>query len=68
MAARSETVDTVVAVFKKFPELKNFLSTPDRPVTLEEFKEFWEACSNEEKEDFIMDTLPVIQNHNLSSK
>lgn len=32
--------------------LKKYLSTPDRPVTMEEFKDFWKDCTEEEKTEF----------------
>jgi hypothetical protein len=34
-------------------ELKEFLSTPEKPVSSNEFREFWASCSREEKDDFI---------------
>lgn len=33
-------------------DLKQYLGTPERPVTMEEFKEFWKDCSDEEKMEF----------------
>lgn len=33
-------------------ELKNFLSTPENPVSPVEFREFWESCTMEEREQF----------------
>ena len=33
-------------------ELKKFLATPDHPVAMEEFKEFWDSLSEEEKKEF----------------
>lgn len=33
-------------------DLKKYLGTPERPVTMEEFKDFWAACSEAEKEEF----------------
>jgi hypothetical protein len=32
--------------------LKKYLAEPDRPVTMEEFKEFWNSCTEEEKTEF----------------
>jgi hypothetical protein len=39
-------------------DLKKYLSTPENPVTMEELKEFWESCSDEEKEQFKNTELP----------
>jgi hypothetical protein len=33
-------------------DLKKYLSTPDRPVSMGEFKEFWDSCTEEEKTAF----------------
>jgi hypothetical protein len=33
-------------------DLKRFLSTQENPVTMEEFKEFWNTCTDEEKMEF----------------
>jgi len=33
-------------------DLKKYLATPDRPVTMEEFKEFWDSLSDKEKKEF----------------
>jgi hypothetical protein len=33
-------------------DLKKYLSTCGRPVTMEEFKNFWMSCSDEEKKEF----------------
>lgn len=33
-------------------DLKKYLSTPERPVTMEEFKQFWDSCTEEEKKEF----------------
>jgi hypothetical protein len=33
-------------------QLKKYLSTPERPVGMEEFKEFWDSLSEEEKVEF----------------
>jgi hypothetical protein len=40
-------------------EIKRFLSTPEQPLTMDEFKEFWESCSEEEKEEFRTAELPA---------
>lgn len=32
--------------------MKVFLGTPERPVSMAEFKAFWEACTSEEKLQF----------------
>jgi hypothetical protein len=34
--------------------LKEFLSTPEKPVTSAEFREFWTSCSREEKDEFTL--------------
>ncbi len=39
-------------------DLKKYLSTPDRPVTMEEFKDFWNSCTDEEKDEFKSTPLP----------
>lgn len=39
-------------------DLKKYLSTPERPVTMEEFKAFWDSCSEEEKIEFKNTELP----------
>jgi hypothetical protein len=39
-------------------EIKKYLSTPDQPLTMEEFREFWDSCSEEEKEQFKTTQLP----------
>ena len=36
----------------KIGDLKKFLSTPDRPVSMEEMQEFWNSLTDEEKADF----------------
>ncbi len=33
-------------------DLKKFFSTPDNPVSTQEFMEMWKHMSDEEKEDF----------------
>lgn len=33
-------------------ELKKYLGTPERPVAMDEFKEFWDSCSEEEKKEY----------------
>jgi hypothetical protein len=33
-------------------DLKRYLSTEDRPVTMQEFKDFWETCTEDEKVEF----------------
>jgi folate-dependent tRNA-U54 methylase TrmFO/GidA len=33
-------------------DLKKYLSTEDQPLTMEEFKEFWESLTEEEKTEF----------------
>lgn len=33
-------------------QLMNFFGTPERPVKPAEFREFWDACSDEEKAEF----------------
>jgi hypothetical protein len=30
-------------------DIKNFLSTPEKPVSTAEFTEFWDSCSESEK-------------------
>ena len=40
-------------------DLKRFLSTPDQPLTMQEFKEFWDSCSDEEKAEFKNTELPT---------
>lgn len=32
--------------------IKKYLSTPERPVGMDEFKEFWDSLSEEEKAEF----------------
>jgi hypothetical protein len=32
-------------------EIKDYLSTPERPVGMQELREFWEKCSSGEKEN-----------------
>jgi hypothetical protein len=39
-------------------DLKKYLSTPENPLTMEEFKEFWESCTEEEKQAFKRMPLP----------
>lgn len=41
----------------KITDVKKFLSTPERPVDMEEFKEFWDMLTDAEKEEFKQ-TLP----------
>lgn len=36
----------------KLSDLKKFLSTEERPVTNEEFQEFWTSLTDEEKAEF----------------
>lgn len=33
-------------------DLKRFFATPEKPLEMKEFKDFWAACSDEEKEAF----------------
>jgi hypothetical protein len=33
-------------------DLKQFLGTPERPVSSQEMSEFWKACTDEEKAEF----------------
>jgi hypothetical protein len=33
-------------------DVKKYLSTPDQPVSMEEFKQFWESLTEEEKDEF----------------
>jgi hypothetical protein len=33
-------------------DLKKYLGTPERPVGMTEFKDFWDDCTEEEKEEF----------------
>lgn len=33
-------------------DIKKYLSTDDRPLTMIEFKEFWESLTEEEKDEF----------------
>jgi len=42
-------------------DLKKYLSTPENPVTMAEFKEFWEACTEEEKAEFKTTKLPKFE-------
>lgn len=39
-------------------ELKKYLSTSERPVSMEEFKAFWDDCSEAEKLEFKNTSLP----------
>ena len=39
-------------------DLKKFLSTPDNPVSMNEFNEFWKSCSDEEKAAYRAEDLP----------
>lgn len=39
-------------------ELKKYLSTPDRPVSMDEFRQFWDSCSDDEKLEFKKTELP----------
>lgn len=42
----------------KIGDLKKFLSTPDRPVSMEEMSEFWNSLTEEEKAEFKATELP----------
>lgn len=33
-------------------DVRKYLSTPEKPVTMTEFKDFWAACTDEEKAEF----------------
>jgi hypothetical protein len=33
-------------------DLKKYLSTPDRPVSMQEMTEFWKSLTDEEKQEF----------------
>ena len=33
-------------------DVRRFLDTPENPVTMQEFAEFWKGLTDEEKEDF----------------
>ena len=39
-------------------DLKKYLSTEENPLSMEEFKEFWESCTDEEKQAFKQMPLP----------
>lgn len=39
-------------------DIKQFLSTPDKPVSTAEFTEFWKSLTEEEKEAFKREELP----------
>ncbi|HMS83590.1 MAG TPA: hypothetical protein PKD12_08070 [Nitrospira sp.] len=43
----------------KISDLKKFLSTPDRPVSMEEMQEFWGSLTDEEKAEFKATELPT---------
>lgn len=34
------------------PEVRKFLNVPGMPISIKEFKEFWESCTEDEKEQF----------------
>jgi CO dehydrogenase/acetyl-CoA synthase beta subunit len=36
----------------KITDVKKFLADPDNPVETQEFREFWESLTEEEKEEF----------------
>jgi hypothetical protein len=39
-------------------DIKKFLASPGKPVPMDEFKEFWDSCTDEEKEQFKRTELP----------
>lgn len=39
-------------------DIKKFLSTQENPVSTQEFHEFWNSLSDEEKEQFKNEKLP----------
>ena len=41
-------------------DLKKFLSTPENPLSMQEFKEFWDSCTDAEKEQFKREELPKV--------
>lgn len=41
-------------------DLKKYLSTPENPLTMEEFKEFWTSCTEQEKAEFKATKLPKL--------
>lgn len=39
-------------ILNSITDLKRYLATEDKPVTMQEFKDFWESCTSQEKEEF----------------
>lgn len=39
-------------------DIRKFLNTPENPVTMQEFSEFWKGLTDEEKEEFKKTPLP----------
>jgi hypothetical protein len=39
-----------------------FLSTPEKPVTSAEFREFWASCSREEKDEYMLQVQRDLEN------
>jgi len=42
-------------------EMKEFLSTPEKPVSSAEFREFWASCSREEKDQFSLEAQRALK-------
>jgi hypothetical protein len=39
-------------------DIKQYLSSPEQPLTMAEFKEFWDSCTEKEKDEFRKMELP----------
>lgn len=35
-------------------DVQKYLSTPENPVSISEFREFWMSCSREEKDEYML--------------
>lgn len=42
--------------------IKNYLSTPENPVSSAEFRAFWMSCSREEKDEFALQAQRDLEN------
>jgi hypothetical protein len=42
-------------------DLMKWFSTPDRPVSISEFRQFWDSCSREEKDQYLRELSEIVQ-------
>jgi hypothetical protein len=51
--------EQVEKVHNSITDIKKYLSTEEDPLTMQEFKEFWDSLNDSEKEQYKTTPLPV---------